>query len=386
MDIPGLQAARLSGQSSTGAPSDQPLVLSLEDVYKTFGKKKDTFNAVENVNLDIYAGEFFVILGPTGCGKSTLLRLIAGLDIPSPGTITIEDFECTSWPAHERPVNLIFPDFALFPHMSVVENIGFGLRMKKMASHEIAREVMGAMQLLDLVDLALAKPRKLDRGQAQRVAIARALVNEPKVLLLDEPLAGLDLRVRQELQAKLRELQRNLTIPFVMVTEHQSDALALSDRLAVMNEGRIEQVGRPSELYEHPANPFVAGYVGRCNLVDGRFLYREGSEVVVQTKLGKIRCEFPESEAEKADQNEVTLAIRPEKVRINQPMDAPNLFTGTVIEIDYRGSSTELKVRQTEQLIDISITNHELGVPQFQPGDTIAFTFPPSNLLLMDAK
>lgn len=386
MDIPGLQAARLAGQDSTGAPSDQPLVVALENVYKTFGKKKNTFNAVEDVNLDIYSGEFFTILGPSGCGKSTLLRLIAGLDIPSPGTITIDELECTSWPAHQRPVNMIFPDFALFPHMSVAENIGFGLRMKKMASHEIAREVMGAMQLLGLVDLATVKPRKLNRVEAQRVAIARALVNEPQTLLLDEPLAGLDLRVRNELQAKLRELQRNLTIPFVMATENQADALALSDRVAVMNEGRIEQIGHPAELYEHPANPFVAGFVGRCNLIEGRFLYREGSEVVVETKLGKIRCTFTGSEAEKADQNEVTLAIRPEKVRINQPTDAANLFVGTVIEIDYRGSSTELKVRQTEQVIDISITNSELGLPGLQLGDSIAFTFPPSNLLLMDAK
>lgn len=381
-----MQAARLAGQDSTGAPSDQPLVVALENVYKTFGKKKNTFNAVEDVNLDIYSGEFFTILGPSGCGKSTLLRLIAGLDIPSPGTITIDELECTSWPAHQRPVNMIFPDFALFPHMSVAENIGFGLRMKKMASHEIAREVMGAMQLLGLVDLATVKPRKLNRVEAQRVAIARALVNEPQTLLLDEPLAGLDLRVRNELQAKLRELQRNLTIPFVMATENQADALALSDRVAVMNEGRIEQIGHPAELYEHPANPFVAGFVGRCNLIEGRFLYREGSEVVVETKLGKIRCTFTGSEAEKADQNEVTLAIRPEKVRINQPTDAANLFVGTVIEIDYRGSSTELKVRQTEQVIDISITNSELGLPGLQLGDSIAFTFPPSNLLLMDAK
>ena len=381
-----MQAARLSGEALSGAPSDQPLVLSLEDVYKTFGKKKNTFNAIENVNLDIYSGEFFTLLGPAGCGKSTLLRLIAGLDIPSPGTIAIDDMECTSWPAHERPVNMIFPDFALFPHMSVSENIGFGLRMKKMASHEIAREVMGAMQLLELVELATVKPRKLNRVQAQRVAVARALVNEPKVLLLDEPLAGLDLRIRNELQAKLRELQQNLTIPFVMATENQADALALSDRVAVMNKGRIEQVGRPAELYEHPANPFVAGFVGRCNLIDGRFLYREGSEVVVETKLGKIRCTFTGLEAEKADQNEVTLAIRPEKIRINQPTDSVNLFTGTIIEIDYRGASTELKVRQTEQVIDISITNSELGLSQVQIGDTIGFAFPPSNLLLMDAK
>ena len=389
MDIPGLQAARAVGDSRGHDPfAERTTVLRLQGVTKVLGRGKHAKIVVDEVDLVAREGEFVTILGPAGSGKTTLLRLIAGLDIPEPGQILIDKNDCSRWPAHRRPVNTVFKDFGLFPHLSVSENIGFGLRMKRQKAHEIAREVMGAMQLLNLVEVAQRKPAQLDRGQHQRVALARALVCEPRVLLLDEPLNGLDLKMRSELMLKLRELQRNLAIPFILCTEDPDEALSLSDTVVVMNDGRIEQSGTPPELYEYPANPFVAGFVGRCNLLDGRFLYREGAEVVVETKLGKVTCYFPDSDAEKADQNEVTLAIRPEKVVV---LDAPdveagNLFTGTIIEIDYQGSETRLLIRQNELHIRVTVPNPRLQLPNWKTGDAVHFSFPSDNLILMDAR
>lgn len=387
VDIPGLQAARLAGSGGGDDPfAERPTVLELEGVTKVLGRGKNARIAVNEVDLTVREGEFITILGPRGSGKTTLLRLIAGLDVPDPGAIFIEGNDCSHWPAHRRPVNTVFKEFGLFPHLTVSENIGFGLRMKRRKSHEVAREVMGAMQLLNLVDVAALRPAKLDRGQHQRVALARALVCEPTVLLLDEPLDGLDIKLRRELLGKLRELQSNLAIPFILFTEDQEEALSLSDTVVVMNEGRFEQIGPPAQLYEYPANPFVAGFVGNCNLINGRFLYREGAEVVVDTALGKVNCYFPESDAEKADQNEVTLAIRPEKVIAGDADATVNQFTGTIVEIDYQGSETRLQIRHNETLVRVNVPNPRLQLPNWKTGDAIPFSFPPDNLILMDAR
>lgn len=386
MDIQALQAAKLAGGDTHGSVEDRTVIIGLQDVTKTFGRKKNAFVAVDGVNLNVYESEFLSILGPVGSGKTTLLRLIAGLDIPSPGSISIEDKDCTTWPAHRRPVNTIFKEYALFPHMSVNQNIAFGMRMRGMSNHDIGREAMDAIKLLDLMDVATYKPKALNRDQALRTALARALVTEPRALLLDEPFGGLELKQRRELQKTIRELQRNLKIPFIQVTEDQEDALSMSDRVAVMNEGRIEQVGSPGELYERPCSPFVAGFVGSCNLIKGRFLYREGDVVLVETELGKIRSALQTAEAEKADQNEVTLAIRPEKVIFGPGTGTENQFHGTVEEVEYQGPATDVWIKTNDQVIHITIANSTMRLPTIREGDPAVFQLPAGNLILMDAQ
>lgn len=381
-----MQAARLAGGTSDASVEDRQVVIHLQDVSKTFGRKNNTFTAVDGVDLNIHEAEFLSILGPVGSGKTTLLRLIAGLDIPSPGTIIIEEHECTTWPAHRRPVNTIFKDFALFPHMSVNQNIAFGMRMKGMSQHDIGRESMDAIKLLELMDVANHKPKALTRDQALRTALARALVTEPKALLLDEPFGGLELKQRKDAQKTIRELQQNLKIPFILVTEDQEDALSMSDRVAVMNGGRIEQVGSPGELYERPCNPFVAGFVGSCNLIKGRFLYREGDVVLVETELGKIRSALQTAEAERADQNEVTLAIRPEKVLFGPTDETENQFQGTVEAVEYQGPFTEIWIKVNDEVIHITTTNSTMRLPTVREGDPAVFRLPANNLILMDAQ
>ena len=241
----------------------QPL-LRIEGVAKTFG----TFRAVDGVSLDIKAGEFFALLGPSGCGKTTLLRMLAGFEAPDEGRILLGDKDIAQALPHERPINMMFQNYALFPHLSVRDNIAFGLKRAGMARTEIATRVAEMVALVKLEGLEKRKPDQLSGGQRQRVALARAMVNHPQVLLLDEPLGALDLKLRQEMQVELKQIQQEVGITFVYVTHDQEEALTMSDRIAVFNEGRIEQVSPPRELYEHPANEFVAGFVGVSNVIE----------------------------------------------------------------------------------------------------------------------
>ena len=233
--------------------------------------------AVDAIDLDIAAGEFFTMLGPSGSGKTTTLRMIAGFEIPDAGTIELSGEDVSRLPPYDRPVNTVFQDYALFPHMSVQENVEYGLRVKKVPKGDRRERAQAALRMVRLADYGARKPSQLSGGQRQRVALARAIVNRPKVLLLDEPLGALDLKLRQEMQIELKAIQREVGITFVYVTHDQEEALTMSDRLAVFNQGRIEQVGPPAEVYEHPQSEFIAGFVGVSNIVE-----RDGTRYTVR--------------------------------------------------------------------------------------------------------
>ncbi|MFY9782550.1 MAG: ABC transporter ATP-binding protein [Acidimicrobiales bacterium] len=242
--------------------------VELRDIVKSFGNNV----VVDRVSLDIRRGEFFTMLGPSGSGKTTLLRMIAGFELPDSGTIYLQGEDVTTSPAHLRPVNTVFQDYALFPHMDVVTNVEYGLRVRKVARLERRERAQLALEMVQLVGLGQRRPAQLSGGQRQRVALARAIVNEPSVLLLDEPLGALDLKLRQEMQVELKAIQRRVGITFIYVTHDQEEAMAMSDRIAVMNLGVIEQIGTPQEIYEHPLSAFVARFIGTSNILvrDGK--------------------------------------------------------------------------------------------------------------------
>ena len=298
----------------TGA---QPAI-RLSGLTKRFG----SVTAVDNVDLDIVEGEFFSMLGPSGSGKTTVLRLIAGFEQPTGGTISLLGENVTERAPFDRDVNTVFQDYALFPHMSVLDNVAYGLRVRGVSKRSRHEQAKAALDTVRLGGFADRKPSQLSGGQRQRVALARATVVQPKVLLLDEPLGALDLKLREQMQVELKELQRNLGITFIFVTHDQQEALTLSDRIAVFNEGRIEQLGSPAEIYERPASPFVAAFVGTSNIFD---------DAVSQRLLGRGG----------------THSVRPEKISVtteNLPLSAERTAAGTLAEVIYIGSSTQLIV------------------------------------------
>ncbi|HNM98246.1 MAG TPA: ABC transporter ATP-binding protein [Marmoricola sp.] len=290
--------------------------IRLRGLTKHFG----SVHAVDGVDLEIADGEFFAMLGPSGSGKTTVLRMIAGFEAPTAGTIELAGVDVTSRPAYDRDVNTVFQDYALFPHMSVQDNVEYGLRVKKVAKAERQQRATEALERVQMSQYAERRPSQLSGGQRQRVALARALVNRPKVLLLDEPLGALDLKLRRAMQIELKQIQRDVGITFVFVTHDQEEALTLADRIAVFNEGNVEQVATPAELYERPVNPFVAGFVGTSNLLTGATATR---------LLG----------------TEGTFSIRPEKIHLDPPADAAlSRARGIVREVIYLGASNHYVV------------------------------------------
>ena len=332
--------------------------------------------ALDAVSLQVARGEFFSLLGPSGCGKTTLLRLIAGLDFPDSGELRLAGQDAARTPAHQRHVNTVFQNYALFPHLNVRENVAFGLRMKKVPRAEIETRVRGVMELVRVTELAARQPAQLSGGQKQRVALARALVNEPQVLLLDEPLAALDLKLRKELQQELRSLQRRTGVTFIYVTHDQDEALALSDRIAVMDHGRIAQLGTGEELYERPRTRFVAQFLGGCNLLTAKVRERGGPGMVVQTPAGDLQLTSNDSRPQ------FTVAIRPEKILLHQS-GAPNTLTGEVLETTYTGAETHRVVRVGgENLRVVSVNNgHALRLVR---GQSVPLSLPPEALVVLE--
>ncbi len=314
--------------------------VELRDVSKRFGEVE----AVDQVNLQIRDGEFFSLLGPSGCGKTTTLRMIAGFERPTEGEIYIKGERMNDVPPFHRPVNTVFQHYALFPHMTVFENVAFGLEMKRLPRDEIRRRVEEALRLVRLSGLENRYPRQLSGGQQQRVALARALVNRPAVLLLDEPLGALDLKLRKEMQLELKTLQQQVGITFIYVTHDQEEAMTMSDRIAVMNQGRVLQIGTPVEIYEHPATRFVADFIGETNFLEGRVA--DLAEGVARVDIEGLPVFAAQSAGIHRGQR-VTVAIRPERIHLcaEEPADTPNRYPGVIEEVIYIGTDTIFRVR-----------------------------------------
>jgi spermidine/putrescine transport system ATP-binding protein len=306
--------------------------------------------AVDDLSLDIQRGEFFSMLGPSGCGKTTTLRMIGGFEEATEGTIYLGDADVTGLPPFKRDVNTVFQNYALFPHLTVFENVAFGLRRRKVVGSEISTRVREMLDLVELPGYESRKPTQLSGGQQQRVALARALINHPRVLLLDEPLGALDLKLRKQMQLELKRIQTEVGITFIYVTHDQEEAMTMSDRIAVMRAGHIEQLGTPEELYERPTTAFVAGFLGVSNLLEGEVAGQDGSLVTIRLTDGTmLRAPADGS----ATNGQVRVGVRPEKLRVDArehggATDGLNALSGTVLDASYIGVSTQYLVRTSE--------------------------------------
>lgn len=329
MDQPAIQNQR-------SVTNLQPLDVELRNVFKFFNQEP----AVHGVDLDVRQGEFFSILGPSGCGKTTILRLIAGFERVEAGKLLIQGKSMTHVPPYQRPVNTVFQSYALFNHLNVWENIAFGLRLKKLSPLEIKSRVGEALKLVKMESLRSRFPFQLSGGQQQRVALARALVNRPAVLLLDEPLGALDLKLRKEMQVELCNIHKELGLTFIMVTHDQQEALSLSDRIAVMNQGKIEQVGTPSAIYERPETAFVADFIGDTNLFSGEITTIDAEYVKVLTKTGFSIVAARTQDTPWELLQAVVLSVRPEKIQISlyHPNLPTNCFEGRLVNVMYLGT------------------------------------------------
>ncbi|MBD2691957.1 ABC transporter ATP-binding protein [Anabaena catenula] len=323
-------------QNQRSVTSFQPLDVELRNVFKFFNQEP----AVHGVDLDVRQGEFFSILGPSGCGKTTTLRLIAGFERVDAGKLLIQGQSMSNVPPYRRPVNTVFQSYALFNHLNVWDNIAFGLRLQKLTKSEIDSRVIEALRLVKMESLRSRLPSQLSGGQQQRVALARALVNRPAVLLLDEPLGALDLKLRKEMQVELSNLHKDLGLTFVMVTHDQEEALCLSDRIAVMNQGKIEQIGTPSEIYEHPQTPFVADFIGDTNLFSGEITTVDPEWVKILTKTGLSIVTARSEDTPTELLQPVVISVRPEKIQISlyQPNLPTNCFEGRLVNVMYLGT------------------------------------------------
>ena len=323
-------------QDQTIAETDTKLDVELRKVFKVFNGEA----AVRGIDLDVHQGEFFSILGPSGCGKTTTLRLIAGFEEPTGGEVLIRGQSMLNVPPYRRPVNTVFQSYALFNHLNVWENVAFGLRLKKSSKAELQERVGDALQLVKMESFARRYPAQLSGGQQQRVALARALVNRPTVVLLDEPLGALDLKLRKEMQVELSNLHRELGVTFVMVTHDQEEALSLSDRIAVMNAGKIEQIGSPSEIYENPKTPFVADFIGDTNLFQGRIATTHSSAIEIVTEKGLKMWVKPQAAWNSSPPMNVVVSVRPEHIHVgtSEPDDQMNCYEGTLKNVMYLGT------------------------------------------------
>lgn len=356
-------------------------IIQIENVTKSYGNLK----AVDNLSLEIPANEFFALLGPSGCGKTTLLRMIAGFTVPTSGRILIDGQDVTGIPPEKRPVNMVFQSYAVFPHMSVEKNVAYGLEVTGVNKSEIGSRVTDALERVGLGDFGKRRPDQLSGGQRQRVALARALVKRPKVLLLDEPLSALDAKLREQMQLELAHLQHDVGITFIIVTHDQDEALSMADRIAVMNDGRIDQIAEPGELYESPTNRFVADFIGKVNLLDGQVTGSRGKNVAVEVEgIGKLQ--IPHSGNA---QGNVSLAVRPEKLKISKlPPTSKGMISASGIIKDwayYGDCSTMYIDTETGQRLVATVQNDTRDmVSTLDIGDEVSVCWSPDDTLLLN--
>jgi spermidine/putrescine transport system ATP-binding protein len=355
-------------RAQSPAPSD----VRLEQVTKRF----DEVLAVDRISLEVPRGSFFALLGPSGCGKTTTLRMIGGFEEPTAGTIYLGDRDVTGLPPYRRDVNTVFQSYALFPHLTIFENVAFGLRRRGVKGADLRGRVAKILELVQLSGMDRRKPRQLSGGQQQRVALARALVNSPRVLLLDEPLGALDLKLRKEMQLFIKALQHDLGITFIHVTHDQEEAMTMADAIAVMNEGHIEQLGTPSELYEYPRTTFVARFLGVSNLLsgttdgDGSVRLKDGSVVRAPAAVGR--------------RGQAAIGIRPEKIRLGAGEE--NRLAGEVTERAYIGVSTQYTVSTPAGPITLYVQNAEPGAGAAQTGDQVTLSWNPDATFVVDSQ
>jgi putrescine transport system ATP-binding protein len=387
MGLNGIMAEEISAPVPLAAAFDVPL-LRFEAVVKKFG----TVRAVDGVSLDIRAGEFFALLGPSGCGKTTLLRMLAGFETPDEGRILLDGNDIAQVLPHQRPVNMMFQNYALFPHLSVRDNIAFGLKRAQMPRPEIDARVAEMVALVKLEGLEKRRPDQLSGGQKQRVALARSLARRPRLLLLDEPLAALDKKLRESTQAELLALQRRLGMTFIIVTHDQEEAMTVADRIGVMDQGRLEQVASPRALYETPNSRWIAEFVGDVNIFEGQVGAGEAGRLAVTTRdAGTIMVAEPRQPLTKTT---VSVAIRPEKIKLSKrgPVSdavsahAINRLEGVVTEVSYLGGFTTYKVKlETGAVLRSSMANTaRLDVDAYSASYRVTAWFTPDDCVVLE--
>jgi len=353
--------------------------VKLYNLTKKFGE----VIAVDKVNLEVRHGEFVVLVGPSGCGKTTLLRLIAGFEFPDEGRIFFNSDDVTELPPYERDTGMVFQNYALWPHMTVFENIAFGLKIRKLPKAEIVKRVKSTLSLVKLEGLENRYPHELSGGQQQRVALARALVVQPKVLLLDEPLSNLDAKLRIEMRDEIRRLQKELRITSIYVTHDQEEALTIADRIAVMNKGKIMQVGTPYDVYKKPKNLFVASFLGRCTILLGKVLKIEEDRLITICDDHLIVGIVPDKEVEVSPNEEVAIVIRPESIRLKrEPNKTYNVMSGIVDWVSFGGNHLDVKIKINSSKLLITLDPHA----DVNVGDKITVYIPYDETLILPAK
>lgn len=361
----------------TNAVIEEPATATVDVRLQRLTKRFDDVVAVDDISLDIERGRFVALLGPSGCGKTTTLRMIGGFEEPTAGRILLGEREVGTLPPYKRDVNTVFQSYALFPHLTVFDNVAFGLRYRKVSRPEARRRAVEALELVGLHGMEMRKPRQLSGGQQQRVALARALVNHPRVLLLDEPLGALDLKLRKQMQLELKRIQHEVGITFIHVTHDQEEAMTMADQIVVMDSGHIEQAGTPSELYEQPATAFVASFLGVSNLLGGfvtgpdRVRLEDGTEVSVPSSALAGRT------------GKVAIGIRPEKIRPGA--GELNELSGPVTETAYIGVSTQYIVQTPAGSVTVYVQNERVGADAVAPGEQLTLSWSPDSTFVVDS-